>query len=103
MADANRMRMMPYLDVQPYLTDFYSGGTDAFKSGLAKGFTGDTYAGMNPLTDEGLMAGVGFGRRAINDAGGFMDAASSFGQNYGCTTVHPKTCSATLRNMREIM
>ena len=30
MADANRMRMMPYLDVQPYLTDFYSGGTDAF-------------------------------------------------------------------------
>ena len=64
MADANRMRMMPYLDVQPYLTDFYSGGTDAFKSGLDKGYyQGDTYAGMNPLTDEGLMAGVGFGRR----------------------------------------
>ena len=83
MADANRMRMMPYLDVQPYLTDFYSGGTDAFKSGLDKGYyQGDTYAGMNPLTDEGLMAGVGFGRRAINDAGGFMDAASGFGQNY---------------------
>ena len=83
MADANRMRMMPYLDMQPYLKDFYSGGTDALKGAIDAGFyQGDTRAGMDPLAREGIQAGAGFGRRAVGDATGFMDAASGFGQNY---------------------
>ena len=83
MAEANRMRLMPYLDVQPYLKDFYSGGTDAFNSGLDAGFySGDTRAGMDPLSREGLNAGAGFGRRGVTDASGFMNNAAGFGQNY---------------------
>ena len=80
---ANQMRMMPYLDVQPFLKDFYSGGTDAFKSGLDAGyFQGDTRAGMDAMTREGLNAAAGFGRRGVGDATGFMNNAAGFGQNY---------------------
>lgn len=83
MAEANRMRMMPYLDVQPYLQDFYSGGTDALQSGLDAGFyQGTTRAGMDPLSREGINAGAGFGRRGVTDATGFMNNAAGFGQNY---------------------
>jgi hypothetical protein len=83
MAEANRMRLMPYLDVQPYLKDFYSGGTDAFNSGLDAGYySGDTFAGMDARTREGLEAGAGFGRRGVADASGFMNNAAGFGQNY---------------------
>ena len=34
MAEANRMRLMPYLDMQPYLTDFYQDGTNALQDAL---------------------------------------------------------------------
>ena len=80
---ANQMRMMPYLDMQPNLKDFYSGGTDALQSGLDAGYyQGDTRAGMDGMTREGLNAAAGFGRRGVNDASGFMNNAAGFGQNY---------------------
>ena len=83
MRDANAMRMMPYTDLQPYLLEFYEKGTDAFKDALDKGYyQGDTRAGMDPRTREGLDAGYGFGRTATGDATGFMDASRGFGQNY---------------------
>jgi hypothetical protein len=83
MGDANRLRMMPYTDLQPYLLDFYEGGTDAFKDALDKGYyQGDTLAGMDPRTKEGLNAGFNFGKTATGDATSFMDTARGFGSNY---------------------
>lgn len=80
---ANAMRMMPYTDLQPYLLDFYEKGTDAFKDALDKGYySGDTLAGMDSRTKAGLDAGYGFGQRSTADAGGFMDTAAGFAQNY---------------------
>lgn len=79
---ANQMRMMPYLDMQPYLLDFYSGGTDALKGALDAGFYGGpTRADMDARTKEGLDAATGFGRNAVTDASAFMDAGRGFAQN----------------------
>ena len=79
---ANQMRMMPYLDMQPYLLDFYSGGTDALTSALDAGYYGGpTRAGMDARTKEGLDAATGFGRNAVTDASAFMDAGRGFAQN----------------------
>ena len=82
MQEANQMRMMPYTDMQPYLLDFYSGGTDALQSALDAGYYGGpTRAGMDATTTEGLNAASGFGRTGIADATGFMNAGRGFAQN----------------------
>ena len=94
MQEANQMRMMPYTDMQPYLLDFYSGGTDALQSALDAGYYGGpTRAGMDATTTEGLNAASGFGRTGIADATGFMNAGRGFAQNTA-DQIRPPTATA---------
>ena len=62
-AAAIAAQMAPFNLVSPYLSDLYSGSKDALNKALGIGaYTGDTYAGMNPLADEGYSAIAGLGR-----------------------------------------
>jgi len=81
-AAADRMRMMPYLDVRDYFKDFYSGSTDAFNTGLNTGaYTGPNLAGMDPRTGQGLDAMYNTGNTAVTDANAMMDATRGFAGN----------------------
>mgnify|MGYP001096257379 CR=1 FL=1 len=82
-AEANRMRMMPYMDARGYVTDMYSQGQDALNSALDAGYyQGPTFAGLNPLQNQGIQSIAGVGGRAAQDANQFMDAGRGFGSNY---------------------
>ena len=61
-AEANRMRMMPYLDARGYVTDMYKRGQGALDSALDAGYyQGPTFAPLDPLQNQGIqsIAGVG--------------------------------------------
>ena len=75
-------QMRPFNLKEPYFKDLYSGASDALKTALGMGaYTGDTYAGMNPLADEGYAAIAGLGRNNFTTGSNLMDAAGGFGQN----------------------
>ena len=81
-AAAIAAQMAPFNLVSPYLSDLYSDSKDALNKALGIGaYTGDTYAGMNPLADEGYSAIAGLGRKNFTTGSNLMDAAGGFGQN----------------------
>lgn len=82
-AEANRMRMMPYMDARPYTQDLYQRGQDALDASTAAGFyQGPTYAQMNPLQNQAYQNIAGVGTRGQQDANQFMDAGRGFARNY---------------------
>ena len=82
-AQANRMRMMPYLDARNYVTDMYSRGQGALDSALDAGFyQGPTYAGLDPLQTQAIQNIAGVGSRGAADANQFMNTGRGFAQNY---------------------
>ncbi len=82
-AEANRMRMMPYMDARPYTQDMMRRGQGALNSALDAGYyQGPTYAGLNPIQNQAIQNIAGVGTRTAQDANQFMDAGRGFGTNY---------------------
>ena len=81
-AAAIAAQMAPFGLLKPYLTQLYGGASGALGDALNMGaYTGDTYAGMNPLADEGYGAIAGLGRNMFTGGQDVMNATGGFGAN----------------------
>jgi len=76
-------QMAPFNLAKPYISDMYSGGTDALNASLDTGYySGDTYAGLNPTQLDALNSIEGTGRAGAADATNFMNRGRGFATNY---------------------
>lgn len=78
----NAANNQAYIDARPYLLRVMEDGEAALDNVLAQGnYTGPTYAGLNPATQEGLDNTIASGRTGYADAGNFMNLGRGFGAN----------------------
>ena len=96
-AAAIAAQMAPFNLLQPYLKQLYGGASGALGDALNMGaYTGDTYAGMNPLADEGYSAIAGLGRNMFTGGQDIMNATSGFGANQA--DIYNRASQDTLSN-----
>jgi hypothetical protein len=82
MSEANQLNAMGYMDVQPYIKDMYSGGTNALNNVLSTGaYQGDIYAGMNPMQTATMNNMYNYGGTGFTGANNLMGTTGAFGQN----------------------
>ena len=83
MREANELSNMGYLDSRPYLTFGYSGGKGALQDVINTGaYTGNTYAGLNPMQTGALNNQFGLGQTANLYGGQLAQTGAGFGNNY---------------------
>jgi len=68
---------------KPYISDMYSGGTDALNNSLDAGYYGGpTFAGLNSTQNAALNSMMSTGQAGANDATNFMNTGRGFANNY---------------------
>lgn len=96
-AAAMAAQMAPFNLLKPYLSQLYGGASGALGDALNMGaYTGDTYAGMNPLADEGYSAIAGLGRNMFTGGQDIMNATGGFGANQA--DIYNRASQDTLSN-----
>ena len=76
-------QMRPYNLKEPYYSSLYSNAEKAMNDALAAGaYTGNTYAGMNPMAASGYNYLANFGQGQMGNAANFMNQGQGFGTNY---------------------
>lgn len=96
-AAALAAQMAPFELLKPYLTELYGGASGALGDALGMGaYSGDTYAGMNPLADEGYGAMAGLGRNMLTGGQDVMNATGGFGANQA--DIYNRASQDTLSN-----
>jgi len=96
-AAALAAQMAPFNLLEPYLKELYGGASGALGDALNMGaYTGDTYAGMNPLADEGYGAIAGLGRNMFTGGQDVMNATGGFGANQA--DIYNRASQDTLSN-----
>jgi len=79
---ANETNARGYTDARPYIQSMYQGGTDAVNRALDTGpYTGNLYAGMNPMQTNTMNAMYGFGDTGRTGSANLMNATGNFGTN----------------------
>ena len=78
----NAANNQAYTDSRPYLLRVMQDGEAALDDVLAQGnYTGPTYAGLNPASQQGVDNSIAAGRTGYADAGNFMNLGRGFGAN----------------------
>ena len=78
----NAANNQAYTDARPYLMRVMEDGEAALDNVLAQGnYTGPTYAGLNPASQQGVDNSIAAGRTGYADAGNFMNLGRGFGGN----------------------
>ena len=68
---------------RPFLSYGYNQNKDAFGNAMDMGaYTGDRYAGFNPMQDAAYTGMYGFGQNQADMGQGLMNTGAGFGQNY---------------------